>query len=122
MPRNLVNDFGQQEFGQQFWSTRQQLHPCGPFMDDAMLSAKVAAETLLRAHKLCQHRHAMSTHALSDTCIISNLYAAANLPVADAVCRKVPLILVSLPPSPAEHARAGFKEPNEDKSKIEDIV
>ena len=34
-------------------------------------------------------------------------YAAAYLPVADAVCRKVPLSLVSLPPSPAEGVEAG---------------
>ena len=42
-------------------------------------------------------------------------YAAAYLPVADAVCRKVPLILVSLPPSPAEAARAACKEGEEEK-------
>lgn len=35
------------------------------------------------------------------TTLSPNPYATAYLPVADAVCRKVPLILVSLPHSPA---------------------
>ena len=44
----------------------------------------------------------------------------AYLPVADAVCRKVPLILVSLPPRPAEEARSGCEQGNEDTGKAED--